>query len=220
MMIKIPELEPFKKIDTIDDLVRLASFVFSTISHSQESSQLDIEKSVEENFYSFKTHEIFGWCHTNALFYHTLLNLYDRDSYIYDYGLQKYKFTHVVVIVTLREDQYLIDPYFNRFYSDRHKNPLTFKELKDLIKNSPNSIQSKYGKGVKKVYQEYSKDFVDFTGEKLEKSVINSWKVLSDFETEMKKIYGDTNPLLLIPNKISRTKILKKLDNTSYFEFF
>jgi len=216
----IPELKEIRKIDTIEDAVRLAGFVFSTVCHAQETSPLDVQEGIVENYKLFKAKKMYGWCHTNGLYYHLLLNHYGRESYVYNYGLKKHQFTHVVVVLTIKDDKFLIDPYFNRYYVNKDNEPLTLSNLFDLIKKDPEEIQSVYGEQHKEVYQEGEKGFVKFTPQRLEHSVINSWKVLSNFDNIMRDNFNSINPLLLIPQRLGKIKILNKIENKPYFEFF
>ena len=219
---EIPELETLRRVDDFSDAVRLSAFVYNLIPHdSSDKQSLDIEaKSLLEYYRLFKEKKFFGWCHSNALYLHMLFKKYGRESYVYNYGLRGSDFTHVVVVVTIKEDQFLLDPYFNRYYVDEEKNPLNFNELLKLIYTTPEKVGSIYGEEKKLVYSEEKKSFVGIHAKDFEGSVLNAWRVLSEFDKIMIEEFNNLNPLLLITRKIEKTNVLMKLNGEPYFEFY
>ena len=219
---KIPELGNLRKIDDFSDVVKLSTFVYNLIPHdSNDKRSLDIgAKSLLEYYELFKKKKFFGWCHSNALYLHMLLKKYGRESYVYNYGLRGSDFTHVVVVVTLKEDQFLLDPYFNRYYVDEKNKPLNLNELLKLIYTAPERVRSVYGEEKKSVYFEENKMFIDIRAKDFEGSVLNAWRVLSEFDKIMLEKFNNINPLLLITQKVEKTNVLMKLNGELYFEFF
>jgi len=214
---EIPGLERITKIQEVNDLVRLADFVYALIPHGEDNG-LEIEYSVNQMYWQFVNKKKFGWCYMHALFYHLLLQEYGRESYLYDYGLPNPQLTHSVVIVTLRGDEFLIDPYFNRFYVNGQKNPHTFSNLLDLIKNDPSKIHSIYGTSLKEV--KAGDIFRKTSPQEFEAGVLNSWKVKQNYDEIMMKTFGGLNPLLLMHRKVQKVSVHKKVDGTKYFDFF
>lgn len=207
----VQELCKIGSVNTFEKVFELNDFVFSLIPHNIMKEPLDINKSWYEYYDLFKKKEFFGWCYTNALYLLVILKQFGVDSYLYNYGIREKKFTHVVTIVTIKNTQYLFDPYFNRYYTDENDNILSFSELLVKIKCVPKNIKSVYGNSTKPVFQEGRGDFIDFTPQRLEESVINSWKVCLGF---------DQDPLLLLLRKIQRVSVLTDSHGAYYYNFF
>lgn len=219
-MSKINEIPPLKlitKILNFSDLLRLSDFVYTTIPHGDDSG-IDIGYSINQLYWQFINKKKFGWCYMHALFYHLILQEYGRESYVYDYGLSKPQITHVVVIVTIRDYKYLIDPYFNRYYVDENNNPYTFSDLLEMIKKDPSKIRSKYGSGLKEIKR--GNEFIKASAKDFEAGVLDSWRVNQNYDKVMMETFNDLNPLLLMHQKIQKAVILKKVDGTRYFDFF
>lgn len=217
----ISELDTLRRIDNFSDALKLSSFVFSLIPHYTKDRQpIDVCKDVFQYYKLFKENKFFGWCHSNALYLHLLLKKYGRESYVYNYGLKDSDFTHVVTVVTIKESQYLFDPYFNRCYVDEENNPLSFNELLKKIITDPESVKSVYGGGKKAVYFEDNEKFMWMSPQDFEISVLNVWRTLLDFDKTMAENFNNINPLMLIPQKIEKTNLLMKLSGEPYLEFF
>jgi hypothetical protein len=214
---EIPILDKIKRIETVVDLAQLAGFVFSTIPHGIDNG-IDIECDVVEMYKQFMDKKKFGWCYWHAIYMHLLLKEYNRESFLYDYGLQEEQLTHSVVIVTLKDKKYLIDPYFNRYYITMKNVPLLFHELLSTIKKDPNNIGIIYGKEKKQVRQ--GDKYVKMTPEEFVDSVMGSWKINQNYDEIMMDKFNNKNPFLLIPEKIQKVVVLKKLDGSKYYEFF
>lgn len=219
-MSKISEIPPLKKITKIQDvsdLLNLADFVYATIPHAKDNG-LDLGSSINQMYKQFVDKEKFGWCYMHALFYHLLLNEYERESYIYDYGLPEPQLTHSVVIATLRDEEFLIDPYFNRLYVNENKKPITFVNLLKKIKEDPSEIYCSYGSGVKEV--KAGSVFNSTSPQVFEAGVLDSWKVNQNYDEIMRETFNDTNALLLMGKKIQKVAVRRKVDGTKYFEFW
>lgn len=207
----IYKLHEIQIIDTFEKAVELNDFVFSLVPHNIKKEPLDVNKPWYEYYELFKEKKFFGWCHTNALYLLILLKHFGRESYLYNYGIREKTFTHVVTIVTIKDSQYLLDPYFNRHYVDENDNPLTFNELLDRSVHAPDSVTSVYGDSMKTVFHEEVNAFVDFTPQRLEESVVNAWRVNLGF---------DGNPLSLITQKIQKVAVLTKSRGDYSFDVF
>lgn len=215
-MYEIPELREIPKIDNFDDLIKLSNFVFKTIPHAGDTG-IDIEHSVSQIYNQFKNRQKFGWCYTNSLYMHLILSHYGRSSYLYNYGLDKAQLTHTVLIANIGASEYLIDPYFNRYYISKTGFPLTFYDLIKAIKNN-DEIFIKYGSNKKYVKQ--GNNFIEWTPQQLQESVFNSWVVNLNYNQIMHDTFKDNNVLLLIPKVFQRVRVLIKIDGKKYFEFF
>ncbi len=213
----IPGLNKITKIHDVADYVRLADFVYKTISHSMDSG-IDLDYSVNQLYWQFVNKKRFGWCYMHALYYHLIVQEYGRESFVYDYGLPAPQLTHSVVVVTLRDDKYLIDPYFNRYYVTEKGNPYTFPDLLAMIKTDPTKIYSKYGPGLKEVKQ--GDKYIETSPEQFEKGVLESWRVNQNYDKIMMEKFNSTNALLLMHCKVQKAKVCKKIDGTKYFDFF
>lgn len=217
-LMEIPVLREITKIDTVADLTRLSNFVFSTIPHAQDNG-IDLKYNVSEMYWQFINKKRFGWCYWHAMFMHLLLKEYGRESFLYDYGLSTEQLTHSVVVATLRDERFLIDPYFNRYYAnEKGDKPLTFHDLLIEAARESDKITTVYGKSKKLVKQ--GDEYVEMTGQEFEKSVMDSWKVNQNYDKVMMEKCKSKNPLLLIPKKIQKVKILQKLNGNKYYEFF
>lgn len=205
------------KIETVTDLARLADFVYSTIPHAMDNG-IDLNYNVAEMYWQFINKKKFGWCYMHAMYMHLLLKEYGRVSFLYDYGLQEEQLTHSVVIVAIKDNQYLIDPYFNRYYVNKKKEPLSFRELKVKVAKGSEEIKAVYGAGKKQVKQ--GDIYIEMTGPEFFQSVLNSWKVNQKYDEIMVERFNSTDPLLLLPRKIQKVIVLNKIDGTKYYEFF
>ena len=214
---EIPLLKKITKIHDVSGLVNLADFVYTTIPHGADTG-IDIEDSVNQLYRQFVNKKKFGWCYMHALYYHLLLQEYGQESYVYDYGLPTPQLTHSVVIVTLRDDKFLIDPYFNRHYVNGEGNPLTFVKLLELINSDPSRIHSSYGPGLKEV--KAGPVFNLTTPQDFEVGVVNSWQVKQNYDEIMMKHFNSTNALYLMTRKVQKAVVHKKVDGTKYFDFF
>lgn len=215
---KIPEIRNIPKIDTFEDAIKLSGFVFSLISHSDNVESIDINESLLGLYHKFKKKENFGWCYTHALFLHLLLMEYNRESCIYNYGLNEYELSHAVTLLTIKGKRYLLDPYFNRYYVDEKGKYLTFEQLLNNIKKSK-KIKTVYGDEKKEVEQQEDK-FEEWSPQRLVDSVIDSWKKNKDMNKIMKKKFNSIDPLMLLTVEIERVIVLKKASGAKYFEFY
>lgn len=206
------------KIDTFEDIVALCRFVYNTVPHDNKKSEFI--QDVKVMYHLYTTKKDFGWCHANASFLHLLINEFNRESSIYNYGIEKGSLTHVVVCVTIHGIKYLVDPYFARYYVSSSGDPLTYSSLMGLIaKGKYDKIHNKFiDNCVKEVKQgDY---FVGIKPEDFYKMVFNSWIVCCDYKKIMLETVGTVNPLALLPLKLQETRVLKKVDGSPYLEFF
>lgn len=212
---EIPVLKKITKLDNVADYARLADFVYATIPHAMDSG-ITLDHSINQLYWQFVNKKKFGWCYMHALYYHLILQEYNRDSYIYDYGLPVPQLTHTVVIITLRDEQFLIDPYFNRYYINNEGNPYSYYSLLKMINKDPNQIHSKYGPSVKDV--KAGDVFNPVPPQEFEAGVLNSWKVNQEYDKRMMKNFNSTNALHLITRKLTKMGVCKKADGSKYFE--
>lgn len=214
---EIPILNKITKLHDVVDFVRVSDFVFNTICHAKDSG-IDIDYSVNQLYWQFVNKKKFGWCYMHSLYYHLILQEYGQESYIYDYGLPVPQLTHTVVIITLRDEKFLIDPYFNRHYVNERGNPLPFQKLLKLIEKDPSKIYSRYGPSMKEVKQ--GDKFIKTTPSDFEKGVLDAWKVNQEYDERMMKNFNNLNPLFLILRKVQKGVVHKKLDGTKYYDFY
>lgn len=214
---EVPILRDIFKIDTVADLARLSDFVFSTIPHDIDNG-IDLKYNVVEMYQQFINKKKFGWCYWHAMYMHLLLKEYGRESFLYDYGFSEEQLTHSVVVVTLRNDQYLIDSYFNRYYANKNKEPIAFHDLLIEAAQESDKITSVFGKSKKIVKQE--NEYVEMTGQEFIESVMNSWKMNQNYDEIMMKKCGSKNPLLLLPKKVQKVVVVQKINGSKYYEFF
>jgi len=217
ILYEIPELRNLTKMDSLLSLAQLSDFIYSLISHGPDTG-IDIELPISDMYHQFKKKEKSGWCYMHAMFMHLILHEYGRPSYVYDYGLRELEITHAVIIVQLMDKDYLIDPYFNRYYVDNKEEPLSFAVLLKLIKQDCNNIKSKYGKSQKNIKQ--GSVYQKIAPQQFEKSVLESWKANQNYDKIMTKTYNSLNPLYLLNNVIQKTRVVIKVNGKKYLEFF
>lgn len=217
ILYEIPELRDLSKMDDLLNIAQLSDFIYSLIPHGPDTG-IDIGLPIPQIYHQFKNKEKSGWCLMHAMFMHLILHEYGRPSYVYDYGLKELEITHAVVIVKLLDEDYLIDPYFNRYYIDNKEEPLSFTALLKVVKEDCNNIRSKYGENRKDVKQ--GPVYQKWAPEQFEKSVLESWRANQNYDEIMMKTYNNLNPLCLLDNKIQKTRILIKINGKKYLEFF
>lgn len=214
----IPEI-PVHKIDTLDEALALSNFVYSVVPHSQNVEIHYKYSDIRGIYNDFREKRKFGWCYANAMFLHLIYREFGRPSLIYDYGLASEKITHAVVLIRIRDVDYLIDPYFNRHYVNQSGDPYTYKSLIDAIKNGgiPN-IRSKYGTSLKDVYLNGS--FKKIDGKSFESSVLEGWRAIVNYDNVMTKRFGTLNSIVLLPLRNSSARILNNSDGNGYYEVY
>lgn len=183
---------------TYGNLVKMTEFVFKTIPWRPQNFSKSHTLSIREYCDKCSKKELGGWCDANASFLRRLFNACGLWSKRYDYGLPK--FSHVVTLVDLNGQRYIMDPYFCRHYIDLKGNPITFERMLKLIENKNfNHIKPIYGNCLKDVEQPYG--WVRWTGMQLEESVLGSWKINDNYDNIMQRKFGEINPLVLMITK-------------------
>jgi hypothetical protein len=193
---------------TVRSVIALQNYVYSLIPWTIEPFIGSINGSIEKNplgiqeaKVKFENKEIGGWCGLNAEFLRQILCVNNISNEPLDYGLPAHQFTHVCLLVELEGAVYLLDPYFNKIYKNKEGSLLTFPALIELIGNRRfDKIVSCYGESYKPI--QTPEGFVNMKGNEVENSVIGAFKE-TGLDTAMTKIFGTSNPLLLmlIPNK-------------------
>jgi len=202
---KIPwlkELSDLEDLKTLEDVLRLNSFVFSLVPHSGNVGHQELD--LMKKYQLYKDRLISDWCYGNALFLSDLVNEFQKGdsrkpSVTYNYGIAHKQLTHCVSLVNIEDEVYLLDPYFCRYFVESSSGKaLTFEKLLQLVKDMDfKEIKPVYGNSTKPVMQQHYA-FQDWTPQMLEGSVINSWKKLREYDSCMIKEFGNTNPLLLL----------------------
>jgi len=217
-VIKFLKLSYIYKVDIPEDSLKIAELIFSVISSPEvaEEFRIDDLKILFEEYISKKKA---GWCYENAMFMHLILNEYNRPSYVYNYGIEKTRLTHAIVIVNINGIEYPMDPYFCKCYVNDNNEFMSFDDIINHIENKNcDKIKSLYGNGLKAVYMNGSYKMLN--GENFEKKVYEDWINNFDYNNMMMKIFNSTNPLNLMKYKLNRARIVKKIFGEPYYEFF
>ncbi len=153
------------------------------------------EDTIESLYPQFKKREIGGWCGLCTEFMLVLLDFYKIPAYEHNYGLRGTEFTHTVVIA----DGYLLDPYFNKYYTDTAGKLIKFETLIQMVIERDFSFLSVYGSSMKtkRIDKEEKHEFISLTPQEWENSLLDSWAQKS-FQDVMKSEYGNEHPCLLM----------------------
>lgn len=222
---KIPELAQIWRLDTIQNVALLANFVYTLVPNDIDTG-FDLSQDVVALYNKYKNKENFGWCYSSSLYLHMLLKEYHKDSYLYNFGFTEKdtghadrNISHAVVIVTIQDNQYLIDPYFNKYFIDRvSKQALTFDKLILFSKYYRNRIESVYGPGLKPIKRKDS--FIEVEPQIFEKMIMDFFKTELDYDNVMTKNYKTTDITALLSKKISKVRVLAKMNKELYYEFW
>jgi len=183
-----------------DNLPFINSFVSKTVpifhSDPYRIKKGDTAQSLYERF---KKKEIGGWCGLTASYMLMLLKECNIPAEIYNYGLKGTEFTHTVIIA----EDYLFDPYFNKFYTDKNNKLINFKALLKMITEKDFSIISNYGEGykTKRIDKRERHEFIYISGLEWYMSLMASWKQ-KNFSEIMKAEFNDDNPYLLMLRRV------------------
>jgi hypothetical protein len=86
-------------------------------------------------------------CGGFSIFLKKVLKIFGIDSFEINFGIREYGLTHVVVIVPIKEgkhyDFYIIDPFFNGYFTNNENRFISFKYLIDTYRADPTRIKLK-----------------------------------------------------------------------------
>lgn len=214
----IDEIKNIRKIRSNQDIVKMSEFVFSIIPQTPEKIGKIFNDDLKKTYEGFKNKNISGWCHANSTFLHLLLRDLGIDSFIYDCGIKGTPITHVVLVFNFKNQYYALDPYFCKYYTDKKGELITYEKLLEESNQRDITVKSVYGKRSKPVL--CGEVYEYWPPEKLEKSVLNSWKVLNNYKEIMLENFFDDNPIRLLSKKIEITRVLRTMDGKSYSYVF
>lgn len=181
------------------------------------------EDTVESLYKRFKNREIGGWCGISTLYMLMLLDKCGIPAYEYNYGLRKTEFTHTVIIA----NDYLLDPYFNKYYVDKTGQLIKFEALLKMIADRDFSFSSIYGTSgkIKRIDKAEKYSYISLTSQEWERSLMDSWKQKSLCEA-IKLEFNDDNPHLLMLNDINKKQnlspfpFIKEIKDIEYIKGF
>lgn len=190
-----------ESIEKFEDLLKVNEFCFSLIPWTTAPYKMGFREDLFSLCEKFKNKEIGGWCGLSATFFQRVLwaayGFQKLECVPFDYGTKS--FTHITLIVKWNNKEYVIDPYFCRVYTYEDGNPIEFNDLILMLFNRElDKIHETFGEGVKYVYEEYSKDFIEYSPQQLLKSVEDSWIQLYSYESFMSDVFNNTNSKLLM----------------------
>lgn len=198
---RIPELASITEVRSLNDVLKLQEFVFSTIPYTNAPFE-ETEYSFTLTYERFKKKELGGWCGLNAEYFRRLLVCYGVKVEPYNYGIASSRFTHVCLLVTFDNIEFLLDPYFNRIYTYENDFPLQFPDLMRLIREKKlDKIKSRYGAGRKSVWKNQIGRFLLESGSEFEKEVFLFFRSIG-LDPELERVFGSKNPLCMLSIKI------------------
>jgi hypothetical protein len=195
----IPELSHIKEITSLQDIIQIRDFVFSTAPWLIKPYMKKLhEENLSDIYKKLKEKTIGGWCGFNADLFAVLLYHYGIKTRGFNYGLQKSRFTHVVNIVEFDDVEYLMDPYFSSHYTDANGTILPFIVLLKLIaKRKFDEIKTVYS-NIKKPIQCEDGSFKNMSPQELFLSVLKDWKINYNFDNIMNDIFCTPDPKTLM----------------------
>lgn len=178
-------------------IVNINNFVFSitpcnkTPYRENAFRKLAPLESIQFLLNGFAKNTLSGWCSLNAEFFSMILKSIDIPVRLFSYGI-KGSLTHATAIATIGDDEYLFDPYFNRYYTFNNK-PLTFKNLMLLVqKEDVGKIVSVYGPSLK-FYNLLEGNYGYMDGKTYESKVINNHIRTKRLNEILLEHFGNTN---------------------------
>lgn len=196
------------KINCFSDIIEIMDYCFSIVQWSDTPSddkwlvnpfswQLKNFEMIHENF---KNGKYTGWCGASTQLMSLILRVFSLNTKGYNFGIKSKNITHVMLNVELYDSMwFLIDPYFNRFYTYKGEFPLLFNDLLRIVRNNDfDLIVSKYGKSSKIINRNNKK--IKISPQDFEISVIEGFG--QGFSQKLKDYFNDRNFLVLLPLKI------------------
>jgi hypothetical protein len=204
----IPELVDLERITGFNDLTKIMNCVYTLVPWTEIPYEKEIKfENIETLYRQFKKLEIGGWCGLNAEFFKWIIEGYRRlDPFgiryrSINYGISSKQLTHICVAVEIDRVEFLLDPYFNRYYIHKDGYPLRLDDLLYFVRERKTT---KY----KSVFLNSTKPAIRLDGyteevspQVLLKEVLDSFE-LNDFTRIMQNTFGSTNPDLLMLLKI------------------
>lgn len=177
-------------------------WVFQTVPCSSKPytdrviQRMELPKAIACLYAGFKEGRLTGWCSLNAEFMKMVLEYVGFECRMFNYGLRG-KFTHATSVVKINEDEYLFDPYFNRYYAINGQ-PISFDKLMHLINdNNTSEIRSVYGHSLK--YKEMKPgDWGYVSGEWFDNIILNGFRRKINLDREIIKEFGSPDPFNLM----------------------
>ena len=204
----IEELEGIDKITGFNDLIKIMDWIYSLIPRTSVPYEKPITmQDIEGLYVDFNTFQIGGWCGLNAEFFKWILEGYQRLDPLnlryrsYNYGIQELKLTHIGVLVEIDRMEFLLDPYFNRYYVHKDGFPLQFKDLLHLVQERKEDKYRSVFQGSKKPDMKEDGTVLYLSPEELLKGVLEIFET-NGLSKAMKSIFNETNPDLLMLLKI------------------
>jgi len=203
----IKELESIVSIKTFEEVTKINDFVYSYVPWMEKPfiltdrfGQCDNETIVDYLYTHFKLPAfIGGWCGLSTDFFMRIMWGYGVECHPYNFGIANTRYTHVGALVKLSGDDYYFDPYFGKFFIWNNGTPITFLELKELIKiKELHRVSLIYANKFKPVYFRDGLLYMDPV--EFEKMVIADLNTLG-LKEALLKLFGDTEfmNLFLIP---------------------
>jgi len=165
------------------------------------------EEHLETLYRKLQAKEIGGWCSLNTVILNRFLGAYGIQSEFLNYGMNDKFLTHMVLIVHYEGNRFILDPFFNRHYKDKHGNLLTYTGLiMKIIYREFDDIKSVYGASRKPTkyipaplerHESAQSDrWINYLPEVFEQKVMAKFKK-AGLKKEL-EIFGSDNPLLLM----------------------
>jgi hypothetical protein len=188
------------KIETMADVLKACSFTFSLIPWMPVPYQVTGKDTVEDLSIRFRNKEIGGYCGLSSQYFNMLMKHFKVPCQKFNHGLPGYKISHMTNVVTVENNQYVIDPYLNRWFTDNKGNFIPYEHLIFMIQERKLSeIKTVYGPGVKPMF--WGNSWRNMTPQSFADVVMASFDKV-DYNNVMKKIFGDTDIKLLMLLKV------------------
>lgn len=192
----IPELKKIIRIKGISDILFINDFVYSLIPHDSNPHKDGRTETINFLYNRFKNNEFTGWCGLNVVILRRVLEEYGIKTSSFNYGLSENNLTHVVVQFAFNDETYLIDPFFNKYYTDKKGIFLTFKNLiLNIVFRKFDDIIPVYGNS-KKRFKTENDEWVKCLPEALEMRILKSFYKAG--LKEKLKVFDSDNPLFLM----------------------
>jgi len=178
-----------------NSVASINNFVFSivpcTVNPYTGNAFRQLDNPVPFLLNEFVNHTMSGWCSLNAEFMSMILKLINFPCHMYNYGIPG-SITHATVIVKIDENEYLFDPYFNKYYTYKNE-PVSFTSLMSLIeKENVSEVASIYGPSLK--FYDLDNDIKGYIdGQTYEKRVIDNHIKKRRLNEILIEKFGNTN---------------------------
>lgn len=205
----IPFLKDIKEVDSINTILKIRNFVFSTVPWFVTPSP-GLKKGIEgvlDLYNLFNEKKAGGWCGLNADYLQMVLYCYQVRTRPYNFGISPKNISHVGVIVEYDGEEFFMDPYLCVHYVHKDGFLLTFHHLMSLIAEQKFDRIVPVFSDVKKPVQQQDGSFLLQTPQEIQKSILDSWP---NYKEVMNGIFGNTNPLSLMLIGIPYIKTTRK----------